>query len=463
MASPPKLYPPRAEEGPWIEIIQKMELLYADLARMQTESETKTEELLRAKTFTDNIIRSMVNSLIVTDRDSVITMANDACCQLLGRARDQLIGKPLGTIFAEGAANPFRRGSETWNRCRSSGSASGLETLLKTERQEEIPVSVNASVMSDPTGETIGMVLVATDLREMRRLLLEARAAAAAEREQAAGRVRAYRELEALQAHLIQSEKMSSLGRMAASVAHEINNPLGAIVVYTHLLLETAPAEFSGRRNLEKIVREATRCRDIVRGLLDFARPGTGMFQAADLNRIVTAAHELLRGQTVLKQIAVDLELSQAPLEIVCDPNQLQQAFTNILFNAAESIQGRGAIAVLSWHDESRKRVAASVKDTGCGIPGDNLSRIFEPFFTTKQSCHGTGLGLAIVYGIVDRHGGEIDVDSHPGEGTTFTVWLPEKGPEEATRRATDSAPGRDRDEAWAVVPPGPPPPRREG
>jgi two-component system NtrC family sensor kinase len=423
---------PQVEDGPWIEIIRRMESLYADLAWAQTDAERKNQELLRAKAFTDNIIRSMVNSLVVTDRDSFITTANDACCQLLGCAREELLGKPGVTIFADGAPNPFRRGSEFWHRCRTTGSATGMETSLRTSSGEEVPVTLNASVMRDRSGDVIGTVLVATDLREMRRLLVEARAAAAAEREQAAERAKAYRELKTLQARLIQSEKMSSLGRMAASVAHEINNPLGAIVVYSHLLLENTPEDFPGRGNLQKIVREATRCRDIVRGLLDFARPGAGARQTADLNAVVRAAHDLLRGQAVFRQIDVALDLSPTPVETVCDSSQVQQAFTNFLANAAEAINGPGGITIRSWRDASRKTAAVSFTDTGCGIPQADMERIFEPFFTTKQGGHGTGLGLAIAYGIVERHGGTIKVESLPGEGTTFTVHLPAQGPQEA-------------------------------
>jgi PAS domain S-box-containing protein len=430
MANVPENPSPQVEEGPWIEIIQKMESLYANLAQTQIEADRKNEELQRAKTFTDNIIRSMVNSLVVADRDSNITTANDACCQLLGYAKEELLGKPVVMIFAEGAPNPFRRESEFWSRCRSTGSATGVETSLRTKQSEAIPVSLSASVMRDRSGETIGTVLVATDLREMKRLLLEARAAAAAEREQAAERAKAYRELKAIQARLIQSEKMSSLGRMAASVAHEINNPLGAIVVYSHLLLESAAEDFPGRPNLEKVIREATRCRDIVRGLLDFARPGA--HQAADLPAILRATHDLLKGHAAFKEVRVCFDLSSAPLNILCDASQIQQTLTNIMVNAAEAIRGPGTITVRSWRDDTRKMAAVSFTDTGCGIPAEDVERIFEPFFTTKQEGHGTGLGLAIAYGIVERHGGTIKVDSRPGEGTTFTVWLPEKPAEEA-------------------------------
>jgi PAS domain S-box-containing protein len=420
------------EEGPWIEIIQGMELLYADLARVQTEAEKKAAELSRAKAFTDNIIRSMVNSLIVADSDFLIATANDACSQMLGYARDELLGKPIGTIFADGAPNPFLRGSEVYQLCRASGMATGLETSLRTKGGDRIPVSLNVSVMRNQAGDMTGTVLVATDLREMKRLLVEARAAAAAEREQAAERAKAYRELKALQARLIQSEKMSSLGRMAASVAHEINNPLGGIVVFSCLLLEQTSPDYLGRKKLETIVREANRCRDIVRGLLDFARPGEGARQKADLNAVLQAALDLLKGQPLFKGIAVALELAATPVEILGNASQLQQAFTNLLVNAAEAISGSGRISLKSWRDASSLKAAVSFTDTGCGIPPQSLGQIFEPFFTTKQEGHGTGLGLAIVYGIVERHGGTIKVDSRLGEGTTFTVWLPEPGPEEA-------------------------------
>ena len=431
MASAPELSSSQLEEGLWIEIIQRMESLYADLVQTQTDAERKNAELRRAKAFVDNIICSMVNSLVVTDRDSVITMANDACSRLLGYGREELLGKPLGAVFADGAPNPLHRGPGLWDRLRTAGSVTDLETALRTSRDEEIPVSLNASLMRDRTGDVIGTVLVATDLRETKRLLAQARAAAAAERQQAAERAKAYRELKALQARLIQSEKMSSLGRMAASVAHEINNPLGAIVVYSHLLLEDAREDFPGRANLEKIVRQATRCRDIVRGLLDFSRLGPGVRQAADLNAIVRAACDLQKGQAAFRDVEVGLHLSPTPLEIRCDPSQLQQAFTNILANAAEAISGPGTITIRSWHDAARQTAAVSFADTGCGIASENLARIFEPFFTTKQEGHGTGLGLAIVYGIVERHNGALEADSEPGRGTTFTVRLPGRRHEE--------------------------------
>jgi signal transduction histidine kinase len=451
MASAPEVSSSQLEENLWIEIVQSMESLYANLAQTQADAEKKNQELLEAKAFTDNIIGSMVSSLVVTDWSSVITLANEGCCRLLGYDREELVGRPLATILAEGAPNPVgasdgrrepvapasrapgRLGSGLWSRLRLTGSATELETVLRTKGGTEIPVSLHVSVLRDSAGEMSAVVLVATDMREAKRLLEEARSSAAAERQQAAERASAYRELKALQARLIQSEKMSSLGRMAASVAHEINNPLGGIIVYSHLLLENTPEDFPGRANLEKIVREAIRCRDIVRGLLDFARPEPGARRSADLNAIIHAAHDLVKGQAVFKEIGVRLELSPTPLESDCDASQLEQAFTNILVNAAEAISGQGTITIHSWYDAEQDMAAASFTDTGCGIPPGDLERIFEPFFTSKREGHGTGLGLAIVYRIVERHSGTVKVESTAGRGTTFTVRLPAK----ATTRST--------------------------
>ncbi len=168
-----------------------------------------------------------------------------------------------------------------------------------------------------------------------------------------------------------------------------------------------------------------------MRGLLDFARPSPGARQPADLGAILRATLDLLKGHAAFKDIRVDLDPGESPLEVTCDSSQLQQAFTNILVNAADAISGPGTVTIRTWRDESRRMAAVSFSDTGCGIPPENLERIFEPFFTTKQEGHGTGLGLAIAYGIVERHGGTIKVESRPGEGTTFTVWLPEKAAEE--------------------------------
>jgi len=431
MAGAPEISSPQAEESLWIEIIRKMESLYAGLAQAQTDVEKKNEELLQAKAFVDNIIRSMTNLLVVADSDLKITLANDACCRLLGYRSDELLGEPLGTIFANQAPSPGLHGLGAWSRLRTTGSVTDLESILRAKGGEEIPVSLHVSLMRHPTGAASGTVLVATDLRETKRLLAEARAAVAAERQEAAERAKAYRELKTLQARLIQSEKMSSLGRMAASVAHEINNPLGGVIVYSHLLLENIQEDFPGRANLQKIVREATRCQEIVRGLLSFARLVPGVRQSADLNAVVQSSYDTLKGQPRFADIEVVLDLSSEPLETTCDAAQLQQAFTNILVNAAEAISGAGSITVRSWHDSAHGMAAVSFKDTGCGIAPENLERLFEPFFTTKKEGHGTGLGLAIVYGIIERHGGAVEVESRPGAGTTFTVRLPAAGAQE--------------------------------
>jgi len=206
------------------------------------------------------------------------------------------------------------------------------------------------------------------------------------------------------------------------------------VQVFSHLLLENTPADFDGRRYLTKIVRETNRCRDIVRSLLDFSRPARESCRPADLNAIVHATLDLLAGHAVLMNVEIVLDLSPATLDIVCDSSQIQQAFTNIVINAAEAIHDTGKIEIRSWKEAPpNSMVAVSFADTGCGIPPENLEHIFDPFFTTKEEGHSTGLGLAVVYGIVERHGGTMNVDSSPGRGTTFTLRLPERETEEGS------------------------------
>jgi two-component system, NtrC family, sensor kinase len=233
------------------------------------------------------------------------------------------------------------------------------------------------------------------------------------------------RELGEIQAHLLQSEKLASIGKLAAGIAHEINNPLGGILIYSHLLLEDAPPGHPHHENLKKIVRETTRCKDIVKGLLDFARPREPIRAPTDLHELLDRCLSLTERQALFQNIRIVRDFAPGLPAIVGDGDQLQQVFMNIIFNAAEAMAGNGTLTLRSSFDAERDMVAVAVADTGHGIPEEDKERLFEPFFTTKEVGRGTGLGLAISYGIVQKHGGAIEVLSQPGHGTTFTVLLP--------------------------------------
>jgi len=234
------------------------------------------------------------------------------------------------------------------------------------------------------------------------------------------------RELVEMQAQLIQSEKLASLGKLAAGIAHEINNPLGGVLIYTHLLLEDADKDSSQYENLKKIVKETIRCKDIVKGLLEFSRPKEPEMILTDINDAVVRAMAIFESQALFQNIQVRKELSELP-RIVADSSQLQQVFTNIIANAAEAMAGNGLLTIRTFLDDQTACIKVEFIDTGHGIKAEDMRRLFEPFFSTKEVGKGTGLGLAISYGIVQKHQGSIEVRSEVGKGSTFTVILPVK------------------------------------
>jgi two-component system NtrC family sensor kinase len=226
---------------------------------------------------------------------------------------------------------------------------------------------------------------------------------------------------------IMKSERLATLGQLAAGVAHEINNPLGAVLMYAHLSLEETPAEDSRYQNLGKVVGEATRCKNIVRGLLDFARQREPNVEEADVNDILKRTLSLLRNQALFQNIKIMVQLLPSLPKAMMDSGQIQQVFTNIILNAAEAMDGEGELIVATRTADDGEFIEVEFTDTGCGIPRENLEKIFDPFFTTKEVGRGTGLGLAVSFGIIARHQGTIEVESNVHKGTTFIVRLPFK------------------------------------
>jgi signal transduction histidine kinase len=229
-----------------------------------------------------------------------------------------------------------------------------------------------------------------------------------------------------LEAQLVRSEKLSSVGVLAAGVAHEINNPLTTILGYAKLLLEGRGDADPDRPALELVADEARRVQEIVRNLLDFSRQETGQIEAAALNALVERTLSLVapdlrkRGVTVARELAAELP------EVLADSRRIEQVFVNLLNNAAHAMKDGGVLTVRTGQAPGRPApIFAEFADTGGGIPLELLPRIFDPFFTTKEPGQGTGLGLAVSHGIVTDHGGEIEVQSQAGKGSAFRVWLP--------------------------------------
>lgn len=230
------------------------------------------------------------------------------------------------------------------------------------------------------------------------------------------------------QEQLINTEKLASLGRMAAGVAHEINSPLTGIVTFAHLMLKrTPPGNTEDIEDLNVIISQAERCSVIIKGLLGFSRRTAAEKTRASLGTLVENTLNLLRNQSKFHNISFDVRFSPEFPEITMDPNQIQQVFLNLLINAADAMEERGKISISSGlvEEGGARFVRLAFADTGPGISRENLGKIFEPFFTTKPAGKGTGLGLAVSYGIIKKHGGQIQVESEEGRGTTFLITLP--------------------------------------
>jgi signal transduction histidine kinase len=220
-----------------------------------------------------------------------------------------------------------------------------------------------------------------------------------------------------------QVEKGSSLGRMAAGIAHEINNPLAGILLYSSNLSKKVVKGGQLEHGLKIIIKETQRCKTIIQGLLDFAREQEPERFMVNVNDIMTSAIGIVENEFHLRQVRIRKHLAEDMAETLLDKNQIEQVFINLLLNALQAVDDRGLVTVQSSVNKVERKVQIEITDNGCGIPEENVGKIFEPFFSTKKN--GTGLGLAVSYGIVRNHKGDIQILSEPGRGTRFIVEFP--------------------------------------
>jgi two-component system, NtrC family, sensor kinase len=369
-----------------------------------TERVRIERELQKTNAFLHNIIKSSVDGIVVVDRKGVPVIFNEGAERILGYKAEEVIGN--AEIFRH--FYPPNVAAEMMRRMRSDeyGPADKLNTtriIFINNKGEEVPVNFSATIIRE-RGREVASVGIFSDLREI---------------------LKVHQELEATHHQLVQAEKIASLGRMAAGVAHEINNPLAGILIYAELLARELAQDSPIRENIEVIISQTMRCQQIVNRLLDFSRQSLGEKKLLDVNEILRRCVELVRHQAFFHNIKIEPDLEPGVPQIVGDAGQLQQVFTNLLLNAADAISGSGLITITSrpaWHGNG---VVLQFCDSGCGIPDEVRDKIFEPFFTTKPPGKGTGLGLSIVYGVIQRHGGNIQAYSPPGGGTIFTVTLP--------------------------------------
>ncbi len=229
---------------------------------------------------------------------------------------------------------------------------------------------------------------------------------------------------------IMESERLALIGQLAANVAHELNNPLQGIVAFSYLIIEKINADDPIRDYVEKIVGQANRSRDIIRGLLDFSRQRKPDKSLSNVNTIMKECIALFENQALFLNIHIDMELQEDLPLVVLDPSQIERVFINLIINAAEAMDGEGRLSLKTYYDAGNDWIEITIADSGIGIEAENLDNIFDPFFTTKEVGHGTGLGLAISYGIIKSHRGTIGVESEIGKCSTFIIRLPIKATE---------------------------------
>ena len=364
-------------------------------ARLYRQLHVKATELDRMRAFSDNILESLHDGLVVVDLDDRIVRWNAALESLYGIEHDEVLGKPVSSVFDARVVEAIRTAR------RDTPEGAFLSRMPLNGRAGTVIADVTVVPLRAPAGDgmtTIGTVVILGDVT--RRVQLE----------------------EQLQI----SEKMASIGLLAAGVAHEVNTPLTGISSFTQMLLDGADPADPRTGLLEKIERQTFRAAKIVNGLLTLSRPvSPGGADAApiDLNAVISDVLSLLEHQFELHRVKVRRELSETPAIVVGFEHKLQQVFLNLFLNAKDAMPKGGWLSIATRRDGSR--LVAEVSDTGSGIPSDYLSRIYDPFFTTKAIGLGTGLGLSIIYGIVREHEGSIDCESAVGQGTRFVLDFP--------------------------------------
>jgi signal transduction histidine kinase len=230
------------------------------------------------------------------------------------------------------------------------------------------------------------------------------------------------------QEKLLAAERLKATGRLASEIAHELNTPLGGILMYSHLLLEDISEEDPNRENIVKINKLAHRCKIIVQGLLDFAKHDVSRRKPVQVNRLLKDVVGFLEDHVLLKRVSIETSFDPDLPDVRAHENKLEQVFINLIVNAAQSMDGGGTLILRTGAETETKRIRIECLDTGCGIDDKDMDRIFDPFFTTKARGKGTGLGLSICHGIIEQHGGAITADSTKGKGSMFTVFLPLDG-----------------------------------
>ncbi len=361
------------------------------------EQQERAAELELLKEFNESIVESVNIGLLAVDLEGRVTRCNSSLEEMLGIQREEAIGKHVEELFAEDFAETLQQvlGGERW-RLKELRHIYKMHTATHDGRPLIVNIAV-APLQSEASGRTGALVVI----------------------EDVTSRVR-------LEEQLQQREKLSSIGLLAAGVAHEVNTPLTGVSSYTQMLLGMLPETDPKHALLQKVRRQADRASNIVNNLLNFSRTGGATeFTEVNVHRVLDDTLQLLEPQFRRNQIEIVRSYEEELPKASGNAGKLQQVFTNLLLNARDAIVDGGRISLATSSSEEDEAITIEVTDTGIGIAPENVAKIYDPFFTTKGVGRGTGLGLAITYGIVQEHSGHITVESTPGRGTTFRITLP--------------------------------------
>jgi len=374
-----------------------------EASRDVTERIRLEREAQKSNIFFQNVIQSAVDGIVVVDTKGNVIIFNEGMENLTGYQAEEIMEHGHLSSFYD-----IDVAKENMRKMRSDqhgplGKLNPTSMSITTKDGEEIPVTLTASLISIDNRE-IGSVGIFTDMREVLKMR---------------------RELEDAHLQLVQSEKIASVGRMAAGVAHEINNPLAGALIYAELLKERLEGDPEALSDIQEVIHQTLRCKQIVAELLEFSRQSIGHTSSFSLEHLVGQCLNLLVNQALFQDIRVITEIAPDMPEMVGDIGQLQQVFTNLFINAADAMEGKGLLKIVADYMPDRSRFVIRVSDTGPGVPAELRGKIFDIFFTTKPVGKGTGLGLSITRNIVQLHGGTLTLECPPAGGTTFLIELP--------------------------------------
>lgn len=359
-----------------------------DNAKLYSSLEQKALEIARLKDFSENIVESLNIGVLAVDLTGIVESWNTRMEQLFGVSRAEAVGRRLDSLLpAELGAEINARGGEE--------QVTGIYKQRVHHQGKSLTMNVSITPLVSKSGERIGRLLLFDDVTQRERL----------------------------EEQMTQTEKLTSLGLLAAGVAHEVNTPLAVISNYIQMLAKQMPEDDPRHSIIEKIVKQTFRASEIVNNLLNFSRTGAAEVANVDVNKVVEETLSLVAHPLKTSQIQVVKNLGDSLPTVRGSANKLQQVFLNLFLNARDAMPSGGLLEVkTAAHNGS---VEIEIVDTGAGIPREHIHKIFDPFFTTKASGRGTGLGLSVSYGIIKEHAGKIDVRSTPGKGTSFHVEFP--------------------------------------